>query len=108
MGQKPFQQLSETDQKAAIDIGICVSVLGARLPSCGKPLFDYVASEYVKDYGIPANIAKYALRQVGEALFTSEWTFTIQKTGQGLVTSFKRVGDNGDGDSPLQEYEIIH
>jgi hypothetical protein len=104
---KPFDQLNEADQKAAIDIGICVAVLGARIPSCGKPLFDYVATEFVSCYSLPPNIAKYALREVGQSLFSSEWTFTIEKTGQGLVTTFKRAGDS-DGDSPLQESQIIH
>ena len=105
--QKPFDELSEADQKAAIDIGICVSVLGARIPSCGRPLFDYIATEFVSCYSLPPNIAKYALRQIGQSLFNTEWTFTVEKTSDGLVTTFTPVEQN-NGDSPLQEPEIIH
>lgn len=105
--QTPFEQLSEADQKAAIDIGVCVAVLGTRVPSCGKPLFDYVATEFVSSYNLPPNIAKYALRQIGRSLYTSNWTFTVEKRGNELVTRFERPG-NEDGHNPLQEAKIIH
>ena len=102
----PFEQLSEADQKAAVDIGVAVSVLGTRL-NCGKELYDFVATEFVRRYSIPANIAKYALREVGKSLFTNDWTFTAEKKAGGLTTSFQRSEDR-DGDSPLQETTIIH
>jgi hypothetical protein len=106
MPDKPFDQLSAADQKAAIDVGICVSVLGTRIPSCGKPLFDYIASEFVASHTLPANIVKYALRQIGQSLFDSNWEFTVKKLGSELITEFKRIGEH-DGDSPLSESTII-
>lgn len=104
---KPFEQLSEADQKAAIDVSICVTVLGTRLPSCGQQFVDYVVSEFVKSYTLPPNIAKYALREIAESLFVNEWVFTAEKKGPKLVTAFKQIGGNNDGDSPLQEPALI-
>jgi hypothetical protein len=105
--ETPFEQLGAEDQKAAIDVGVCVTVLGTRVPSCGKPLFDFVATEFVSSYKLPPNMGKYALRQMGRSLFDSDWTFTVEKKGDALVTRFERTGSN-DGNAPLQTSPIIH
>lgn len=84
----PFNQLSSEDQKRAIDVGIAAILIGLRIPSTGKPLYDYVASEFSSCYSIPANLARYALRSLGRNLTAQDWTLIIQKEGETLVTKF--------------------
>lgn len=86
----PFSQLSSADQKDAIDIGVALTLLGSRLPSTGKPLFDYVATEFVSCYRLPHNLGRHVLRDVGHALIGGDWTLTIVKKGDEIVTSFSK------------------
>lgn len=84
---KPFDQLSEDDQKAATDVAVATVVIGLRIPTAGKQLYDFIATEFASCRTIPRNIAKYSLRGLGESLFEQNWTMTITKK-QGKVTTF--------------------
>lgn len=96
MKTSPFEELSVEMQKAATDVGCLATALGVRLPSAGKPLFDFVCEEFLKSYAL-GNSGKYALREVGKELWNSDWEFTITKRGKRLVTKFEKLqGGNGE------------
>lgn len=84
----PFNQLSDEDQAAAIDVAISAVLIGLRMPSAGKPLYDYIATEFAASRGLPANIVRYALRNLGRDLYDQDWTMTITKTGPAMKTHF--------------------
>jgi len=82
-----FDQLSLGDQKCAIDISIAALIIGTRL-GADKALYDYVLAEFARSQTIPANLAKYALRSLGENLFKQDWSFTVTKKGSELAAQF--------------------
>lgn len=94
----PFNQLNSDDQKCAIDIAVAAVLVGVRLPSTGKPLYDYIATEFASARTIPANLAKYALRSLGRNLIRQNWTLTIKKDGEGLTTEFRPQPKETDGE----------
>ena len=83
-----FEELSRKDQEAAIDAAIAVILLGVRIPTVGKELHDYIATEFTSCHGLPRNVVKYAFRSLGQSLFKDNWTLIIQKSGKGLTTKF--------------------
>lgn len=100
-----FNQLSEEDQKAAIDVAVAAIIIGLRIPSTGKPLYDWMATEFASSRGLPPNVVKYALRSVGEGLLKQNWSLTIEKDGEGLMTKFtpeKKEGPNSE------EGDLVH
>jgi hypothetical protein len=88
MQHDAFDQLSNEDQKAAIDTAVAAILIGLRIPSTGKPLYDFVASEFASSRGLPANVVKYALRSLGRSLTAQNWTLSIVKDGEGVITKF--------------------
>ena|SRR5215475_13629922 len=93
---RPFDQLTPEQQKAAVDIGVTVAVLGTRIPTAGKELYDLVCEHFMKSYTL-GNEGKYALRELGKELFASNWELTVTKRGARLVTQFEKLqGDNGE------------
>jgi hypothetical protein len=85
----PFNELSDQDQKAAIDVAVAAVLIGLRIPTAGKPLYDYVATEFSSSRTLPPNIVRYALRSLGRTLFKQDWTMTITKTSEEVTTHFK-------------------
>jgi hypothetical protein len=95
---KPFEQLSEDDQKAAIDVCVSAVLLGLRIPTTGKPLYDWIATEFANCRTLPPNVVKYALRSLGKELYVQDWTMTIEKRGNGVATEFStRVSGGPNG-----------
>jgi hypothetical protein len=87
----PFEQLSWEEKKAAIDIVIAAVVLVNRLPDAvGKPLYDYLETEFANNFSLPINRARYSLRGLSEVLFYQEWKFIVTKEGGTLKTEFYR------------------
>jgi hypothetical protein len=96
----PFAELSVTDQKTAIDIGVAASLIVTRLPGISELVFDAISREFAAQYDIRPNIAKHSLRSVGKTLFQSQWTCTITKDETAnIATHFQQgdpiVGENG-------------
>jgi hypothetical protein len=89
-----FDQLSAEDQKCAIDVAVAAILIGTRLSSTDKALYDYILTEFARSRTIPSNLAKYALRSLARTLSEQNWELTIRKDGQGLVTSFTPGGEN--------------
>jgi hypothetical protein len=99
-----FSQLGKEDQKAAIDVAVAAIVIGLRIPSTGKPLYDWMATEFTSCRGLPANVVKYALRSLGQGLLKENWTLTVEKDGEGISTRFvpiKKEGPNSEEGSLL-------
>src|SRR4029077_1616812 len=84
----PFNQLNKEDQKAAIDVAVAAILIGLRISSTGKPLYDWMANEFASCRGLPANVVKYALRSLGRSLLKQNWSLTIEKDGEGIMTKF--------------------
>jgi hypothetical protein len=95
---KPFEQLNDEDRMAAIDVAIAAVLIGLRIPSTGKPLYDWIATEFSSCRSLPPNVVKYALRSLGQELYGQDWTMTIEKRGGGLVTKFVPQGAGGNGE----------
>jgi hypothetical protein len=95
---KPFDQLSETDQRVAIDIACAMSVLVTRLPQL--KVGDAVMTEFAHQFELPSNLAKYALRQVGQTLFKTTWEFGVSKEEDGTVSTYFKQGETVDQDGP--------
>ena len=96
--QKAFDQLNGQNQMAAIDAAVATILLGIRIPSTGKPLYDWMATEFASCYSLSPNVVKYALRDLGEELYAQDWTLTIEKRGAGLSTKFSHPDtNNGEG-----------
>jgi hypothetical protein len=94
-----FSQLNAEDQKAAIDVAVAAVLIGLRIPSTGKPLYDWMATEFASTRSLPPNVVKYALRSLGQALFRQNWTLIIEKDKDGIITKFTpewKEGDDGD------------
>jgi hypothetical protein len=101
---RPFDQLSPEDQRAAIDVAVSTVLIGLRIPSVDKPLYDFIATEFANSRQLPANVVRYALRSLGRELFDQNWTLTIEKHGDGVTTKFTPIQINGaDGQSVIQE-----
>jgi len=83
-----FSQLATEDQKAAIDVAVSAILIGLRIPSTGKPLYDWMATEFSSCRSLPPNVVKYALRSLGQGLLSQNWTLTIEKDGEGIITKF--------------------
>jgi hypothetical protein len=88
---EPFEELSETDQKTAIDIGVMASVVVTRLPGISGLVMDAIAREFAAQYNIRPNIAKHSLRAIGKTLFQTQWSFEVTKDQEGnIATHFKQ------------------
>jgi hypothetical protein len=88
MNTGPFEELNQADRECAIDCVAAVTVLAARIPSVGKPLFDWLATEFASTHGIPKSLVNQALRQIGQQLFKSDWGFSVTKKDDKLITLF--------------------
>jgi hypothetical protein len=107
----PFEQLNEADQKAAMDVAIATVLISLQIPSAGQPLYDFLVNEFARCHGLPRQVVRYALRHLGQALYTQNWTLTVQKAESKVVTKFtpdsapasrngNGEGDNGSGGVP--------
>jgi hypothetical protein len=85
---RPFDQLNPEDQMAAIDVAVSTVLIGLRIPSANKPLYDFIATEFASCRQLPANVVRYALRSLGRELFDQDWTLTIEKREGRVVTKF--------------------
>jgi hypothetical protein len=92
----PFEELNETDRECAIDCAVAVTVLAARIPSVSKPLYDYLITEFAAAYNLPKNSVRYALRDIGQTLYDTDWGFSVTKKEEKLITLFVPA-DSGDG-----------
>lgn len=103
---EPFDQLSPEQKQCAIDITVAAAILAARLPnSAGNPTFNsWLIQEFANTYQIPPQVSRYALRHIGASLFSSEWSFSLDKTHQKLITRFRPInpagGPDGEKESP--------
>ena len=82
-----FGQLSESDQKVAIDLTVACSLLVSRLPHMSGNIFDAVMSEFSHQYEVPNNVAKYSLRALGKELFHSSWQYKITKCDDNTIAT---------------------
>jgi hypothetical protein len=107
----PYEQLNDADQKAAMDVAIATVLISLQIPSAGQPLYDYLVAEFSKSHGLPRQVVRYALRHLGQALYSQDWTLTVQKAESKVVTKFtpdsapasrngSEEGDNGSGGVP--------
>ena len=95
---RPFDQLGENDQKAAVDVAVALTVLGTRVPSQNKAFSDHVAQEFTRSYNLVPNVVKYAMRELGVGLFQQNWEFKVYKRGGLMTTEFRPIEANeGDG-----------
>lgn len=94
-----FEQLNKEDQSAAIDVAVATILIGLRIASTGKPLYDWMATEFAGCRRLPPNVVKYALRSLGLGLLKQNWVLTIQKEGDGVTTKFTPENKEGaDGE----------
>lgn len=99
---KPFEELSVDQQKVAIDLVVACSLIVTRLPTISQEVFKAIEAEFAAQYDAPANIARYAMRSLGNTMFETEWTCTVTKGDDNvLATHFKQEpeslpGGNGD------------
>lgn len=100
---KPFEELSATDQKTAIDIAVAASLIVTRLPAISELVFDAISREFAAFYDIRSNIAKYALRSIGKTLFQTQWTCTITKDAAGKIVTQFQQGDQLPGTNGTTE-----
>lgn len=98
---RPFSQLSEQDQKAAIDVAVALTVIGTRIPSVQKALTDYVVTEFTSCHSLSANIVKYAFRELGANLFNQDWYFGVTKAGERLITQFQPLETSGGANGQI-------
>lgn len=98
---RPFEQLSDDDQKAAIDVAVALTILGTRIPTLQKPLTDFIVTEFTSCYGLPRNIVKYAFRELGANLFRQDWNLTATKAGPKLTTQFTPLETSGGGNGEM-------
>lgn len=100
----PFEELSEQDQKIAIELAAIGSLLVTRLPMLSNEVFDVLTTEFAATYNIPANLAKYAMRSISKELFKTSWDFTIKKNLESEIhTEFvpgASIENNGDPLNP--------
>jgi hypothetical protein len=88
---RPFEQLGEQEQKAATDVAVALTVLGTRIPTLSKVFTDAIVTEFTNCYKLTPNVGKYALRELGQNLFSQNWAFSVHKAGVMLTTEFKPV-----------------
>jgi hypothetical protein len=103
---RAFDDLSEDDQKAAIDVAVAKVLIDARIPSTGTLHDNYIVTEFAGCRTLPPNKIKYALRSIGQSLLKSDWKMTIEKQHGRLVTTFVLIP--GDTDESVQKPEPIH
>jgi hypothetical protein len=99
---EPFDELDLRTQRAAIDICAAVSVIIARLPAIGTDLHILLKDEFGLVYNV-GNKGAYALRHVGEQLFSSDWQFIIVKDGNRLSTKFDKKLEGSNGEIVIME-----
>lgn len=92
---RPFSQLSDEEQKAAIDVAVALSVIAVRIPSVQKALTDYIVTEFTSCHNLSPNIAKYAFRELGANLFNQDWHFGVTKAGERVTTQFQPLETSG-------------
>jgi hypothetical protein len=96
----PFDELNKTDQQCAIDVAVAVSILSVRIPAANnKTFYDWVIKEFAVTNTLPQNLARYALKHVGTALFNNDWAFSVEKSNQQFTTRFRQItadGTNGE------------
>jgi hypothetical protein len=86
--------MSEQDKKAAIDVSVATVLIGMRIPSTDKPMYDYVVSEFARSRTIASNIVRYSFRDLGKSLYTQDWTLEIIKKGGKFMTKFTPAEEN--------------
>jgi hypothetical protein len=92
-----FEELNQADQECAIDCAVAATVLAARIPSVGKPLYDWLASEFATTYNLPNNIVRSVLHDIGQTLYKTDWGFSVTKKEEKLITLFVPVEASSDG-----------
>jgi hypothetical protein len=97
----PFEELNQADRECAIDCAVAATVLAARIPNVSKPLFDYLIAEFAAAYNLPQNSVRYALRDIGQTLYDTDWGFLVTKKEEKLITLFVPAeASSGDGGMP--------
>lgn len=92
-----FEELNEADRESAIDCAIAAVILASRIPSVGKPLYDWLTTEFASTYNLPKNVVRSILREVGQTLYKTDWGFSVTKKDEKLITLFVPVQASGDG-----------
>jgi hypothetical protein len=97
----PFEELNKSDRESAIDCTVATVILASRIPSCGKPLYDWLITEFASTYGLPKNAVRWALRDIGQRLYGTDWAFSVTKREERVITLFLPVkSPGGDGAAP--------
>jgi len=95
---RPFERLSEQDQKAAVDVAVALTVLGTRVPTLRQEFTDDIVTEFAGCFRLSENVVKYAMRELGRNLFAQNWEFKVHKMGQLLTTEFRPIeASEGNG-----------
>lgn len=97
MISEPFNELNETDKQRAIDCAVAVVILSTRIPTVGKSLHEWLIAEFANSYKLPAQVVRYALRHIGEALYDSDWAYSVTKQDQKLITVFEPAEEGPQG-----------
>jgi hypothetical protein len=93
-----FEDLNQADRECAIDCAVAAVILASRIPSVGKPLYDWLTTEFATTYNLPKNAVRYILRDIGQSLYGTDWAFSVTKKEEKLITLFVPVeASSGDG-----------
>jgi hypothetical protein len=94
-----FEELNQADRECAIDCAVAAVILASRIPNVGKPLYDWLITEFANTYNLPQDAVRYALRNIGQSLHDTDWGFSVTKKEERLITLFVPVeASGGDGD----------
>ena len=93
-----FEELNQTDRECAIDCTVATVILASRIPSCSKPLYDWLITEFATTYNLPRNAVRWALRDIGQRLYGTDWAFSVAKKDEKVITVFTPAKPSaGDG-----------
>jgi len=102
---KPFDLLSEEQQRCCVDIAIGIAIIAARVPTFGRDLFRDIAKQWAACAELDQNRCRYALSGVSATLYDSSWEFHVRKEGASMVCQFIKIEEpgGGNGESPILE-----
>ena len=100
MNDNPFDELSESDQRAAIDIACAVSILITRLPglipqevSSDMPAWmDTIGKEFAINRSLSTELSREALAQIGQQLFNNSWRWNVTKETDATISTYFKQG----------------
>jgi hypothetical protein len=101
---KPYDKLDDEQKRCCVDIAIGISIIAARCPAFSKNEFAAISAKWSRSAGLDDNLCRYALRDVTNELFDSEWEFHIIKQGIAFTTQFskrKYGAGNGEGEGRI-------